>query len=217
MGRATGDFANVKMLAKRLNQRGRNWTLILVDDRKNDTFALAVGLGGRSDDHYHDDRDDHQRNEPKVVAAYEPEVLKHNRQRLQTYASPPGFPYCALHQRTNHSRASPPVKWRNRFSRLIGAILRRTDLSRLMILCNGPRRSAARLTNRRTSPSRRSTWQIPPSARIEARSTRGERPFSSMTSENSRSRRSASWVPTATTFPWLRKHNRSQSPSASSM
>ena len=91
MGRATGDFANVEMLAKRVNQRGCNWTLILVYDWKNDTFVAVAGLGGRSDDHYYDDRDDEQRDEPKVVTAYEPEVLKHHHQRLQAYTSPPGL------------------------------------------------------------------------------------------------------------------------------
>ena len=93
MGGAAGDFANVKVLAKRLNQRVCNGTLILVDDWKNDTFVAVAGLGGGSDDHYYDDRDDEKRDEPKVVAAYEPEVLKHHRQRLQAYTSPPGLPY----------------------------------------------------------------------------------------------------------------------------
>src|SRR5262245_12281740 len=81
------------MLTKRLNQRGGDRTLILVNDWKNDTFAAAARLSCRGDDHYHHDRDDQQRYEPVVVAAYEPEVLKHHRQRLQALFLPPGLPY----------------------------------------------------------------------------------------------------------------------------
>src|SRR5215467_1726591 len=101
MSRRTGDFTDVQMLAKRLNQRSCDWTLVLVNDWKNNTFAGVARLGGRGDDHYDDDRDDQQRNETEVVAAYEPEVLKHHRQRLQSpYASPPGFPYLHRISRT---------------------------------------------------------------------------------------------------------------------
>src|SRR5215472_18649246 len=93
MGRRTGDFTDVQMFAKRLNQRSCDWTLILVDDWENDTFAAVPRLGGGGDDHYHDDRDAQQRNEPEVVAGNEPKVLEHHGQRLQALSLPAGFPY----------------------------------------------------------------------------------------------------------------------------
>jgi|SRR5215469_6114849 len=104
MGRRTGDFTDVQMLAKRLNQRGCNWTLILVDDWENDTLAAVSRLGGRGDDHYHDDRDAQQRNEPEVVAGDEPKVLKHHGQRLQALSLAAGV---SILRRTGQTAKTP--------------------------------------------------------------------------------------------------------------
>ena len=101
MGRRTGDFTNVQMLAKRLNQRSRDRTLILVDHWENDTFAAVPRLGGRGDDHYHHDRNAQQRNEPEVVAGNEPKVLEHHGQRLQAYPSRRAFPYLCRTSQTD--------------------------------------------------------------------------------------------------------------------
>jgi hypothetical protein len=63
------------MLANCANQRSRNRTLILIDDRKDDAFAAVARLSGSGYNDDHDDRHDQESREPKVVAADEPEIL----------------------------------------------------------------------------------------------------------------------------------------------
>jgi hypothetical protein len=58
---------------------GRNGALIIINDRENDAFSDVAGLGGRCDDRYDNDWHDQQRDQPGIIAAYEPEVLEHYR------------------------------------------------------------------------------------------------------------------------------------------
>src|SRR5258708_2295847 len=94
--RRAGNYAHVKMLAKGADERSRHGTLILVDDGEEDALAAVAGLSGGSNDHYHHDWNDQQRNQAVTVATNEPEILQHHRNRLHDWAAPLALPYFRL-------------------------------------------------------------------------------------------------------------------------
>src|ERR1700675_18284 len=91
-GRAR-NFADIKMLTKDFDQRGRDGPLILVDDREQDALAAVAGLSCGGDDNYHDYRHEQQGDEAEAVAADEPQILQHHGDGLHDSTGPPTVPY----------------------------------------------------------------------------------------------------------------------------
>src|SRR5258707_15089133 len=80
--RLARNFAHIKMLAKDADQRGRDRSLILVDDREQDALAAIAGLSGGGDDH--DFHYPHEQQGDKAVtdATNEPAVLQQHGKRV---------------------------------------------------------------------------------------------------------------------------------------
>src|SRR5260370_1995790 len=91
--RRARDFADIKMLAKDFDQRGRDWSLILVDDGEQDALAAVAGLSCGGDDHDYHYRHEQQGDEAEAVAANEPEILERHSECLHDSTAPPATPY----------------------------------------------------------------------------------------------------------------------------
>src|ERR1700731_4823463 len=87
------NFADIEMLAKDTYQRGRDRSLILVDDREQDALAAVAGLSCGGDDHDYHYRHEQQGDEAETVAADEPEILQHHGECLHDSTAPPATPY----------------------------------------------------------------------------------------------------------------------------
>src|SRR6267142_4942217 len=91
--RLARNFAHIKMLAKDADQRGRDRSLILVDDREQDALAAIARLSGGGDDHDHHYGHEQQGDKAVKVAADEPEILQHHGNRLHDSTAPLATPY----------------------------------------------------------------------------------------------------------------------------